>query len=115
MVNPDDLLIFKLREKAKPLPGAAAQAAPAQAARPVGAAVGSVAPNQEVVPPTPQKIEERVQEKVVPETQYGRIPEGQGQVSFPESARSEAARKEGTNTSAYIAGVLFMASAAIFG
>ncbi len=117
LVNPDDLLIFKLREKAKPLPGAATPPAAAQATRPpetilerAGTAAGPETANREAT-----KAKEPAVKEVAPETQYGGATEGKESAQFPATAGPEAGKEEGINFFSYVAGALFIASAIVFG
>ena len=107
MVNPDDLLIFKLREKAKQPAGGDMPAAAVQVLQPPEAAPVPETANRKAAPVI-QKVEE-------PAPVVEAEPEVQGPVPFPAGVRSETAEKKETNTSSYLAGALFVASAVIFG
>jgi hypothetical protein len=118
MVDPDDLLIFKLRAKAKQVPNAAERPSagvqavtPPEAARQQAGSSGTAtAESQGARSPAEHSAGE-----VVPETQFRYIQEDQGQVSFPITAKPAGAEKEGIRGYSYIAGTLFMISAVIFG
>lgn len=109
-VNPDDLLIFKLREKAKS-PAAAAEAAQQGAPAPA-APVQSAIPEAKEAPPT----EERPPGHAEQGSPYGYAPESQGTAPFPAKAGAAAEGKgANANVVSYLAGALFLAIAVIFG
>ena len=124
-VNPDDLLIFKLRKTAGSRQ--AKEAAPAAAvpeARPAAAQQKVRAP---AAPPAPPSKEAAVRPEEVPkeaeqprvgwqEREEGYVPEGRKEMPFPQTANA-AAEASGTREHiiSYLAGAVFLASAAIFG
>lgn len=125
MVDPDDLLIFKLRGKAKQAPAAERPAVAVQAVKPpepvrqqqasapVAAAEINAGANQAV---QQAPVAERVAtSEVLTERRYTHIREDQAQVPFPVTAKPETADREGVKGLSYIAGTIFAISAVIFG
>ena len=127
-VNPDDLLIFKLREKAK-LKNEAAQAPPKSVAP--AATVPVAHPAEEIrkqasvkVGPAPAAKEPAVQREAPNaeeslanearlEMKYGYAPEGVG--SAPKKSRVVAAKELSIDLASSVTGALFIISAIVFG
>jgi hypothetical protein len=124
MVDPDDLLIFKLRGKAKQAPAAERPAVAVQAVKPpepvrqqqASAPVAAAAINAGANQAVQQAPAERVAtSEVLNERRYTYIREDQAQVPFPMTAKPETADREGVKGLSYIAGTIFAVSAVIFG